>query len=256
MNVLLLLAGVLLILMVAVGGINGVRSFISLFLNGIILLVTVFFMLDTQTNILLLTLVACAALCAVNLFYINGLNRKTVAAFIATFLTLGMLLSVIYWVTDVAMIQGFSEEETEELDAYNLLIGIDYVQVAAAVIIMSTIGAIMDVAMSITSSMHEYARHTTSTPRQLVAHGMLIGRDILGTDTNTLFFAFFGGYLGLLIWFKDLHYSFGEIVNAKVFGAEVLTIFTAGIGIALVIPMAAWTSVLVSKLFAKGNRAA
>lgn len=251
MNVLLILASILLLLMIAVGGMNGVRSFISLFLNGIILIVTVFFMLDTATNILVLTLLACIGLCAVNLFYINGLNRKTLAAFIATFITLGILLSVIYLVTEVAMIQGFSEEETEELDAYNLLIGIDYVQVAAAVIIMSTIGAIMDVAISITSAMQEYGNHIASTSKQLIAYGMAIGRDILGTDTNTLFFAFFGGYLGLLIWFKDLSYSIGQIVNAKVFVAEVLTIFTAGIGIALVIPLATVVSIVIGKRRAK-----
>ena len=222
MNVLLILASILLLLMIAVGGMNGVRSFISLFLNGIILIVTVFFMLDTATNILVLTLLACIGLCAVNLFYINGLNRKTLAAFIATFMTLGILL-----------------------------IGIDYVQVAAAVIIMSTIGAIMDVAISITSAMQEYGKHTASTSKQLIAYGMAIGRDILGTDTNTLFFAFFGGYLGLLIWFKDLSYSIGQIVNAKVFVAEVLTIFTAGIGIALVIPLATVVSIVIGKRRAK-----
>ena len=131
------------------------------------------------------------------------------------------------------------------------IIGIDYVQVAAAVIIMSTIGAIMDVAISITSAMQEYGKHTASTSKQLIAYGMAIGRDILGTDTNTLFFAFFGGYLGLLIWFKDLSYSIGQIVNAKVFVAEVLTIFTAGIGIALVIPLATVVSIVIGKRRAK-----
>ncbi|MTW86844.1 hypothetical protein F3157_14410 [Virgibacillus dakarensis] len=63
---------------------------------------------------------------------------------------------------------------------------------------------------------------------------------MLGTDTNTLFFAFFGSYLGLLIWFKDLSYSFGEIVNSKVFSAEMINILCAGIGVAIIIPITAW----------------
>ena len=67
-----------------------------------------------------------------------------------------------------------------------------------------------------------------------------MGEDILGTSTNTLFFAFFGGYLALLIWFKDLSYSVGEIVNSKIFSAEMITIFCAGTGVALVIPITAW----------------
>lgn len=115
----------------------------------------------------------------------------------------------------------------------------NFVQIGASVIIMSTIGAIMDVAISIATSMHEIFYHNPSISRKsLFTSGLNIGRDILGTDTNTLFFAFFGGYLSLLIWFKDLSYSIGEIVNSKVFSAEMMTIFCAGIGIALIIPIA------------------
>jgi uncharacterized membrane protein len=60
-----------------------------------------------------------------------------------------------------------------------------------------------------------------------------------------LFFAFFGGYLALLIWFKDLDYSIGQIANSKVFSAEMITIFSAGIGVALVIPLTAWITATV-----------
>ena len=44
--------------------------------------------------------------------------------------------------------------------------------------------------------------------------------------------------MALLIWFKDLNYSIGEIVNSKIFSAEMISIFCAGIGIALIIPIA------------------
>jgi uncharacterized membrane protein len=73
--------------------------------------------------------------------------------------------------------------------------------------------------------------------KELFTSGLSIGKDILGTSTNTLFFAFFGGYLALLIWFKDLSYSAGDIVNSKIFSAEMITILCAGIGVTLVIPI-------------------
>jgi len=57
-------------------------------------------------------------------------------------------------------------------------------------------------------------------------------------------FAFFGGYLALLIWFKDLSYSVGEIVNSKIFSAEMITLLCAGIGVTMVIPIASWITVL------------
>src|SRR5699024_2745007 len=139
------------------------------------------------------------------------------------------------------LFQSFSEEEIEEISVFSLNIGVDFVKVGAAMIIMSTIGAITDVAISITSPMREVMLHHPEINRRtLFFSGMNIGRDILGSNTNTLFFAFIGGYIGLLLWFRDLKYTFGEIVNSKVFSAYILTIFCAGIGIALIITIAAW----------------
>src|SRR5699024_8829990 len=115
------------------------------------------------------------------------------------------------------------------------------VKIGASMIIMSTIGAITDVAISITSPMREIFNHHPSISRKdLFTSGLNIGRDILGSNTNTLFFAFFGSYMGLLIWFKDMTYSVGEVVNSKVFASEMMIILCAGIGIALIIPIASW----------------
>jgi len=241
MNVLVWLAAILFILMILIGGKKGARSFISLFLNFVVLLLTILFMADPNADPIILTLIACAVISCINLFYINEVNSKTTAAFISTIITLVILLFFIDIVTRNAMIQGFGEEEIEELSIFSLYIGVDFVKIGASVIIMSTIGAITDVAISITSPMREIFNHNPLISRKdLFTSGLSIGRDILGTNTNTLFFAFFGGYMGLLIWFKDISYSIGKIVNSKVFSAEMISIFCAGIGIALVIPITSW----------------
>src|SRR5699024_123505 len=241
MNVLVLLALILLLLMVAIGGKKGARSFMSLFFNFTIVLLTVFIMIDPHANPILLTMIACTAVSAINLFYINKVNSKTVTAFISTIITIAFMFMFIYVVTKKAMIHGFGEEEIEELSIFSLYIGVDFVKIAAAVIIMSTIGASTDVAISITSPRREILNHNPTISRQaLFASGLTIGKDILGSNTNTLFFAFIGGYMALLLWFKDLSYSFGDIVNSKIFSAEMIMICCAGIGIALIIPIAAW----------------
>lgn len=241
MNVLVLLTIILFILMIVIGGKKGARSFISLFLNFLVVLLTVWIMTDPHANPIILTVIACTAISSINLFYINQVNSKTITAFIATIITIIILILFIYLVTKKAMIQGFGEEEIDEISIFSLYLGIDFVKVGAAVIIMSTIGAITDVAISITSPMREVFRHHPDISRKaLFTSGLNIGRDILGSNTNTLFFAFIGGYMGLLLWFKDLSYSFGQIANSKVFSAEMITIFCAGIGIALIVPIASW----------------
>lgn len=241
MNVLVLLAVILLGLMVWVGGAKGAKSFVSLFLNFIVIFFTVFFMMGRNADPILITFIASVVIGCISLFFINEVNSKTVIAFLSTTVTIALLLLFILAVSQKLMIQGFGEEEEEALAGLSLYIGVDFMRVGASVIMMSTIGAIMDVAISISSSMHEIFKHSPGISRKELAEtGGGIGRDILGTDTNTLFFAFFGGYLALLLWFKDLDYSIGEIVNSKVFSSEMVLIFCAGLGIALVIPIASW----------------
>lgn len=255
MSVLLLLAIILFVLMVVIGGKKGARSFISLFLNFLVVMFAVWIMTDPHVNPIILTIIACTIISSINLFYINQVNSKTITAFIATIVTIIILIIFIYIITKKAMIQGFGEEEIDEISIFSLNLGVDFVKVGAAVIIMSTIGAITDVSISITSPMREVFRHHPNiSQKDLFFSGLTIGRDILGSNTNTLFFAFIGGYMGLLLWFKDLSYSFGQIANSKVFSAEMITIFCAGIGIALVVPIAAWINAFyLVKRREKGN---
>src|SRR5690625_964346 len=194
MNVLVLLSAILLLLMVLIGGKKGVRSFISLFLNFGVLLLSTIFMLDPHVNPVILTLIACTIISCINLFYINEVNSKTKTAFLSTVITIVFLVLLIYIMTDKLMIQGFSEEQVEELSTlFSLYIGLDFVKIAAAMIIVSTIGAITDVAISITSPMQEiFDQNPGITKKDLFISGIRIGRDILGSNTNTLFFAFFG----------------------------------------------------------------
>lgn len=241
MTVQLYLAAILFILMITIGGKKGARSFVALFLNFGVLLFTIILMNDPNLNPIILTLIACTLISCISLFFISEINIKTVTAFLSTIITTGFLLFFILMLTDQAMIQGFSEEETEEIGAFSLFVGVDFVKIGASMIIMSTIGAIIDLSISISSPMREIAYHNPAFSRKdLFSSGLSIGRDILGTSTNTLFFAFFGGYMGLLIWFKDLSYSIGEIVNSKVFSSEMIFIGSAGIGVALAIPVTSW----------------
>ncbi|MHC0038857.1 YibE/F family protein [Pseudoneobacillus sp. C159] len=241
MNALVVLTAILFILMYLIGGSKGARSFLALFFNFGVVFITVVLMNDPNLNPIILTLIACVFISCINLFYINEVNQKTKSAFLSTILSTVVLLVFIFFVTDRAMIQGFGEEEIHEMSIFSLYVGVDFVGVATSVIIMSTIGAITDTAIAISSPMREIHYHNPCISRkELFKSGLNIGRDILGTSANTLFFAFFGGYLALLIWFKDLAYSTGEVVNSKIFGVEMITILCAGIGVTLVIPITSW----------------
>src|SRR5699024_2954025 len=148
MNTLLILAFILFALMLAVGGKKGVKSFFSLFFNFLVVLISIVFMTDSSVDPIMVTAISSTIIAGINLFFINEVNGKTVTAFISTVITIGVLFSFIYIFTKISMIQGFGEEEIDEIIAvYSILNGVDFVKVAASVIIMSTLGAIIDVAI-------------------------------------------------------------------------------------------------------------
>lgn len=83
-------------------------------------------------------------------------------------------------------------------------------------------------------------QHPQVTPKALLGDGIAVGKQIIGTTFNTLFFGFFGGFLALFIWFTGVHYSFGEILNDKIFVSEILMILFAMVSVILTVPITAW----------------
>lgn len=239
MNVIVVLAVILFSLMKLVGKEKGVKSFFTLLINFTILFVTII-LIAQNINPIFITIIASLLVNYVTLFYINGIAPKTIAAFVSTLITLLALFLLIYIIGNITRIQGFSEEEFEEISFYSLNIGIDFTKLVISTIIMGLIGAVIDTAISISSAMNEVFLHNPSiSRRKLFQSGMNISRDILGTTTNTLYFAFIGGYMALILWMKDLNYSFATIINSKIFCSEIISILFSGLGVTLIIPITA-----------------
>ena len=93
-----------------------------------------------------------------------------------------------------------------------------------------------------------YVNNPLMKRSELFRSGITIGKDILGTTANTLLFSFIGGYLSLLLYFRDLDYSVGEAINSKVFSSEILATLIIGFGSTLIIPITGW---LTTRLLTK-----
>ena len=116
------------------------------------------------------------------------------------------------------MVQGFGTEDSDELEGMSILIGISYFKVSVTTTILSSLCAIAERQWRFPLALRKSLRIIPKrTNRQLIHSGMAIGQQIIGTTFNTLFFGFFGGFLALSIWFLGLHYSFGTIMNNKIF---------------------------------------
>ena len=245
MDTTFILAVILLILMILVGGKTGFRSFITLFLNIFTLFIAILLIIY-KAPIFIVLIIFCLLIACINLFYINEYNTKTQSAFLATIITTLSLIGLIYFIVDISMLQGFTEEEQDETYIFSMNIGINYAQLMVFTIVLAVIAAVIDLTISISSPMYElYEAQPNISLKQLFKSGLTIGRDILSTTTNTIYFAYIGGQITLFFWFGKLNYTFGEIINAKIFAAEIISILLGGIAVSIAIPI---TSIITVQL--------
>lgn len=251
MNIILILLMILLMLMTIIGGIRGVQSFFTLILNFF----TLFFMLiliGAKIDPIKVTFIGDMIISFLSLFFINGYNKKTVSSLLSVTIVIALVMLTTYQMGINAQIQGFSNEQIETVSFYSLFVQIDFSKIIICEILIGLLGAIIDVSISISSSMNEiYKNDLLITQQELFISGMNIGKDILGTMTNTLFFAYISGFMTLLIYFNQLNYSLSTIMNAKVFCSEVFQSICCGIGIILIIPI---TAFITSKLLLVNNK--
>lgn len=231
---------VLMVCMVAVGGKQGWRSFLSLLLNfGFLFFAIV--LIDFHVPPMFVTLTTSIIILAITIFMGEDDLRTTVTAFYASLIVMLIVLALILIVTHWAMAQGFGQEDSDDLEGMSILIGISYLKVSVTATILSILGAIAEAAMAVSAGLNEVLTNYPDVDnRRLISSGMSIGRQIIGTTLNTLFFGFFGGFLSLFIWFLGLHYSFGMIMNNKILVAEAIEVLISFIGVLLTVPVTAW----------------
>jgi len=183
-------------------------------------------------------------LLAIILYFVNERNVKTESSMKSIIIVLVILAVIIFGMTIFSRIAGFGYESFEEINMFSYDVNIDFTNIAIAIILIGLIGATVDSSIAISSALFEvYENNKKLSKKELFNSGINIGKDILCTTANTLLFAFLGEFMTLLIWFESLHYSLGEIINAKTFCAEMIRILFSGMGCVLVIPITAYITV-------------
>ncbi|MBE6161193.1 MAG: YibE/F family protein [Firmicutes bacterium] len=233
----LTLSIILFILCILVGGSRGLKSFIVLFLDIAFCMINII-LIGTGFPVVISTFILCLILAYIILYFVNGYNKKTIASFYSTVIILSFLMLSVFIITYLSKIQGFGIEYIEEIGWCNYAININLVHVTISSIIISLIGSIVDSSTAVSTAVYEvYDKNPQLTFKELYKSGITVGKDIISTITNTLFFAFLGGFVTLLIWFNYYSYDFTLIINNKVFAAEFISIMFNALGSLFIIPV-------------------
>ena len=251
MNIILII--LLFLLMIYIDIKRGIKLFLSIIFNFIILMI-IFYLIALGLNPIICSLIGCFIISYIILYYVNEKNIKTESSLKSVIIVLIILSFLIFFVTKISRIAGFGYESYEEINMFSYDVKIDFTNIAISMILISLIGATVDSSIAISSALYEvYDNNKNLSKKDLFLSGMNIGKDILCTTNNTLMFAFLGEFMTLLIWFYKGDYSFLEIVNAKTFVSEMIKILFSAVGCIIVIPITAYITTETLKKDNKNN---
>ena len=181
----------------------------------------------------------------VTMFLIDGISRKSIAAILGTID--GVIVSGLFaWLFGKASgISGYNVSDIENLVYLSEMTDINIGELLFAGILIAALGAVMDVGMSIASTLNEIkGKNTSMTAKELFQSGMNVGRDMIGTMTNTLILAFTGGSINTLVFIYAYNYEYRQIINMYSIGIEIMQGLSASMGVILTVPftslIAAW----------------
>ena len=233
----LLFAALYLLALFLIGGLQGVKGALGLvFTFGCVLFVYLPMVYRGWSPFWSAVLV-CGVTTVVTLWLLGGPTRKTLAATagtVAGVVMAGVSASLFSFATGIT---GWNVSDIESLMTLWNTSGIQVGGLLFSGLLISALGATMDVAMSIASSMAEILAQTPDLSRRdLFRAGMRVGRDMMGTDSNTLILAFAGGSISMLV----LNYAYDlpwlQIINSNNIGIAIMQGLSGSFGVVLCVP--------------------
>lgn len=232
--------GIFLLLICIIGGKNGVKSvvglvftFVSIFMIYIPLIYRGFSPFWAAVIITIITTI-------VTMYLISGFTVKTICAIAGT-VTGVLLAGLSAWLFGkVADIDGYNVSNIETLSYVGQITNIQIGGLLFSGILIASLGAVMDVAMSVSSAICEIHDKVPQLGcLELFKSGMNVGRDMMGTMSNTLILAFVGSAVSELVINYAYNLPFRQIINSYNIGIEIMQGVSGSIGVILTVPAVA-----------------
>ena len=248
---LLYLAGFFSCLMIIVGGAKGIRALLTLVASALTVFYILLPLLAKGYNPIGVSLAISAFLTLITFVFITGLSRKVISGLFGTLGGLAAvgILSVLsqkaLYLTGLAEEFGYLELGIA-LWRTPAAHGWDFEGILVAGMILGSVGAMMDVGMSISSAVYEVKSvNPNITVRQAIQAGLNVGRDVMGTMADTLIFAYLGADIITLllpqIEFPEVGttYPFLRLLNDEATSASIVQAIVGTIGLVLTVPITA-----------------
>ena len=235
------------IVLIALGGKQGLKAFLGLVYTVLVIVFVLLPLTLKGVAPIPLTIAIVFITSAVCYLLIGGLQKKTIAAALGSLA--GVLIAALLGAM-AAHIGGVTTFQMDEAEALLLVKSSYPIQLRGlfiSSILIAAIGAVMDIAMSISSAIGEVHEANAKLGfKELFAAGMNIGRDAMGTMANTLVLAYVGGALNMMVLIYSYGVSFIQLVNTDFVAIEMIRAIAGSIGIIGTVPC---VSAIAAKLY-------
>lgn len=240
--VLLLFVALLLIL----GRFQGLHTLVSLTLTVICLWQVFLPSVLSGYNIYFWVTICCLFVIVVTLLLVSGFSAKTACAAAGCMGGLAASGGLALVMEKAMKLTGVLNQETAYLSQANPQHPINMQGVIFAAIMIGALGAVMDVGLSLASALWELRlKGKDPTGKSLWSSGLAIGRDMLGTMSNTLILAYFGSSLATILMLAAYRSSPLGLLNRELVAVELLQMLVGSLGILLTVPATAAACVLL-----------
>ena len=241
---LLIVVAVFFLVTALVGRKTGLKSLLGLVITVLCLFRILLPLLMRGAPTLPAVFLVCAFIAVVSFTILGGVHRKSVCAILGTVAGTAIALAFGLLAQYLARVDGLRLADVQpllQLRQTGTPIGLRGLLVGGVVI--SALGAVMDVAMSIASALEEVHDANPALRRgALFRSGMNIGRDMVGTMTNTLILAFLGSGFTLILYLYSLGLAKYQLLTSAYVAVEVISGVASSIGMILAIPITAFIS--------------
>ena len=233
------------LLLIFVGQKKGINSLLAILITCIFIAKFLSPMIIAGFNPVLATVLISLISTAITMYLVGGFNKKSTSAVLGCTLSLFFagILSII--TIKLASLNGFSDEHS--LFLYSAFPHLDFISILVSTMILATLGAVMDVAMSISSTISEiYEIDNSKSKKSLFKSGMNVGRDIIGTMANTLILVYLGSTLPLLLLASNIDMQ--KFFNLNQVVTEISSALIGSCAIIICVPITALvTANLITK---------
>lgn len=236
-NKIIVLGIIFVILVLFIGRWKGLNTLLSLiFTFSFVFFVFVPSVMNGY-NAYISVMVTCIYIIFMTSILINGTSEKTVATIVGCISGTAFAAIMTSVMSKILLLTGFLDDDSFYLINLDTEKPIDLTAIVFAAIVIGAMGAIMDVSMDISSSLLELNKHVDDmTFKTMFNSGMSIGRDIMGTMSNTLVLAYIGSSLTSIILLLTYSNSAMHLLNREVIIVEILQALIGSLAIMLTIP--------------------